>query len=299
MRDLLRPIAVGVVAVGLFVSMSRAQNPLVPREPAPGGGGNPLAPKTAQRPFAGSFVGDKISVDLNYDDRQEGYTGWLTFNGARYMCGGFVENSHLVGKFVANGQQFPFSLGINGDGAVLTSEGQNYQLKKQAPPEPAPPPVVGGNPLAGGAAFRPIDPPASQPGPENPNGIGGVGIAFRQNKDGDWIVEQIKPGSPAAKAGLKPGGALVAVDGKSVDEMNFDHIRQLVTGKIGTPVKLSITEVMDVILIRADVSGAAPPPQPMPGPGPMPGGDQRPAPQPGPGGQLPHHLRLDHRAGAR
>src|SRR4051812_33902745 len=100
-----RFFAVGVVTLGLFSSISHAQNPLGRRD-EPAAGSNPLAPRSApQRPFAGSFTGDKISLDLNYDERQEAYTGWLTFNGARYACGGVVQNSQLVGKFVANRQE--------------------------------------------------------------------------------------------------------------------------------------------------------------------------------------------------
>ncbi len=296
MRVFIRPVAVGAMALGLFASVGHAQNPLGQREPA-AGGGNPLAPRPAvQKPFAGTFVGDKISLELNYDERQEAYTGWLTFNGNRFACGGFVENSQLAGKFVANGQQYPFSLGINGDGATLTSEGQNYQLKKQGGAQPPANPLAGGNnPLGGGGP--PINPqpgpgPQPQPGPGVPAGVGGVGIAFRQNNDGDWIVEQIRPGSPAAKAGLKPGGSLVAVDGKSVENLNLDQVRQLVTGRIGTQVKLTIEttdEVMDVLLIRADLGGGPPPGQnPQPGPGPQPGPVPGPNPGPvGPGGQLP------------
>lgn len=89
--------------------------------------------------------------------------------------------------------------------------------------------------------------------------VGGVGIAFLPNEDGELVVKQIMPGSPADKAKLKPGGVLVAVDGRDVDELSPEQVRSLIAGKPGTIVKLTIEtadEVSDVILQRAVLNPA-------------------------------------------
>ena len=67
-------------------------------------------------------------------------------------------------------------------------------------------------------------------------------------------------GSPAEKAGLLPGDAIVAVDGSSLDGLSVDQARDKVRGKKGTEVRLTIVRddgepfevpvVRDVIVAR-------------------------------------------------
>lgn len=64
----------------------------------------------------------------------------------------------------------------------------------------------------------------------------GVGLAVRRAPDGRIEVDRVEPGSPAARAGVRPGDGLTAVDG---------------TGTTGRPV----TEV--VSWLRGDGTGAA------------------------------------------
>src|SRR3569623_1267613 len=100
----------------LGAALTAAQNPL----------GRPAA---QQRPFAGSFAGEKISLEMNWDAAQDAYTGWLTFQGKRYACGGLVNNSVLSGKFVADGTPYAFSVSIANDGTMtLTSDGLFFVL---------------------------------------------------------------------------------------------------------------------------------------------------------------------------
>lgn len=46
----------------------------------------------------------------------------------------------------------------------------------------------------------------------------GVGIGVAKNERGEIAISSVSPGSPAEKAGLKPGDAILAVDGKSTLE---------------------------------------------------------------------------------
>jgi carboxyl-terminal processing protease len=53
-------------------------------------------------------------------------------------------------------------------------------------------------------------------------------------------VIQTFPGSPARKAGLKPGDVLLAVDGKSVSNMPLERIVRMVRGPANTRVRLTV-----------------------------------------------------------
>jgi carboxyl-terminal processing protease len=68
---------------------------------------------------------------------------------------------------------------------------------------------------------------------------GGLGALFRQNKGKTYIVETYEE-SPAAKAGLKPGDVILAVDGKEIGSRSADELEQLFLGQPGTLIKLSI-----------------------------------------------------------
>lgn len=230
----------------------RAENPLSPVAPP---GDNPLSPGTFAKPFAGAFQSDTITLELTFDASQNAYTGWLTVKGNRYAIGGFDDNGTLSGKFVAGGTPYPFTAKIDGQTLSLTSDGKTHNLSR-----------------APSAAPNPLDPvgpgqPRNDGPPAPAAGAGGVGIAFEPAQDGKLMVRAIMPGGPADKAGLKPAGWLVAVDGKSIGGMGPEQIRSLLAGPIGSTVTVTIetdTEVMDVILNRADVSGARPPQPPQP-----------------------------------
>ena len=54
------------------------------------------------------------------------------------------------------------------------------------------------------------------------------------------VVVRPIPGSPAARAGIQPGDAILAVDGRDVSGLTIDQVVQLVRGPRGTPVTLRI-----------------------------------------------------------
>lgn len=54
------------------------------------------------------------------------------------------------------------------------------------------------------------------PGPPAPTERGFLGVFLRDGPAGEAVVDQVTEGSPAAKAGLQVGDAILAVDGKKV-----------------------------------------------------------------------------------
>ena len=273
----------------LWVTTALAQNPLG-QKPA-GGGGNPLA-KKPDSPFAGTFSGQGVTLQLNAD-----LSGTLTFEGKNYPVTGSAEGTTYNGKFTADGQQFDLQVVPDGKAMKLTTGGTSYALVQQPQDKPTNPLVLG----KGGPA-QPIAPPPPAPRNDGPNPApanvpsGGVGVAFQPNANGELQVAAVMPGSPADKAGIKPGMTLAAVDNKSIEGKSPDQLRAIIGGAAGSYVTLKIVsdkEVTDYVLQRADLSKFALPPgapaqdprqaPPPPGPGPMPGpqGDRT---MPSPGG---------------
>ena len=67
-----------------------------------------------------------------------------------------------------------------------------------------------------------------------------VGIGVRLENDNDKVVVlDTIDGSPAQEAGIKPGDALVAINGESVRGMNIVEVADKLEGSEGSPVKLS------------------------------------------------------------
>ncbi|MDN5344032.1 MAG: carboxyl-terminal processing protease [Clostridia bacterium] len=68
----------------------------------------------------------------------------------------------------------------------------------------------------------------------------GVGIVL-QDIDGRAVITSIIPGSPAARQGLKSGAVLVEVDGRAVEGRPLEEIGQMLEGKPGTNLGLTVT----------------------------------------------------------
>jgi carboxyl-terminal processing protease len=67
----------------------------------------------------------------------------------------------------------------------------------------------------------------------------GIGARMGMKQRRPTIVHTI-PGSPARKAGLRPGDVLLQVDGKDVEGQSLDQIVRRVRGPAGTPVHLTV-----------------------------------------------------------
>jgi hypothetical protein len=113
----------------------------------------------ADDPFAGSFTGAKISIDIVA--APNGYTGTIHYGQQSYPIKAEANGNSLSGTFSSGSSDFPFSATISGDNLSLTTAGTTYQLSRpaaaanplaaSAPPANPPPP----NPLGGDAAANP------------------------------------------------------------------------------------------------------------------------------------------------
>lgn len=87
----------------------------------------------------------------------------------------------------------------------------------------------------------------------------GIGAWVDVTKDYLTIIAPI-PGSPAAKAGLKPGDQIIAVDGEDVTGVAPELVRRRILGPAGTEVRLTIRreeggeiKEFDVVIKRARI----------------------------------------------
>ena len=85
----------------------------------------------------------------------------------------------------------------------------------------------------------------------------GIGVYLSGGGKDPIRIDAIIPNSPASKSALKPGDWIVGVDGQDVTGKAIDQVRPLITGKVGTPVKLTIirpsqsrTATFDVTIVR-------------------------------------------------
>jgi len=87
----------------------------------------------------------------------------------------------------------------------------------------------------------------------------GVGMQVSPQPNGKTAVKAPFPGSPAYKAGIRPGDIIVAVDGKPAEGLNTTEIADLLKGPQGTPVKIAISregapDLMVFTVIRDEIS---------------------------------------------
>ncbi|MGD9518609.1 MAG: S41 family peptidase [Armatimonadota bacterium] len=91
----------------------------------------------------------------------------------------------------------------------------------------------------------------------------GIGAVLDRHKDPDtdkWqiVVSSILPEGPASKTALRPGDVIVGVDDKSVEEMPLHRVVEMIRGKAGTTVKLTVVrkgqaDPLEIVIERGDV----------------------------------------------
>ncbi len=87
--------------------------------------------------------------------------------------------------------------------------------------------------------------------------FGGIGARLGLRRDTTFIAS-VQPGSPAARARLRPFDRIVAVDGRPVAGLPIDSIVALIRGPVGTPIGLGLRRglagaLIQAVLIRAPV----------------------------------------------
>lgn len=83
----------------------------------------------------------------------------------------------------------------------------------------------------------------------------GVTITVREDRKG-FDVLLVEPGGPAQDAGILPGDIITAVEGQNAIELGTDGARELIRGKEGTDVTVTILrdgQTMDVTMTRKTI----------------------------------------------
>ena len=71
--------------------------------------------------------------------------------------------------------------------------------------------------------------------------IGSVGAVMGQDRQsGRVVVHQAPPGLAAARAGLKPGDEILAIEGRDVRGLTVEEIQEALRGEVGTKVHLTV-----------------------------------------------------------
>lgn len=86
--------------------------------------------------------------------------------------------------------------------------------------------------------------------------FGGIGIVFGKRGD-DYVVISALDENPGAKAGIKSGEIIIAVDGTLTKELNMEQVATRIRGKKGTAVELELQsrdgELRKVTVVRDDI----------------------------------------------
>lgn len=85
--------------------------------------------------------------------------------------------------------------------------------------------------------------------------LSGIGVQVEYKDNYVTIVAPMKD-TPGARAGLRSGDRIVAVNGKDVTGLNFEEVVSMIRGPAGTPVRLTIDrnrEILHVSLVRAKI----------------------------------------------
>jgi len=88
--------------------------------------------------------------------------------------------------------------------------------------------------------------------------MSGVGIRMEANPlTRQLVVAEALENSPAAKAGIKTGDVVIAIDGKSTENMTLENAISLIRGEIGKSITLKVSRAamkpFDIALTRAQI----------------------------------------------
>jgi carboxyl-terminal processing protease len=88
----------------------------------------------------------------------------------------------------------------------------------------------------------------------------GMGITSRLDRSGKLssVIPSVVPGSPAFKAGVRPGDIIREVNGKSIEGLDSTHVANLIKGPKGTSVRISVErqgydQPVDFSIVRDEI----------------------------------------------
>lgn len=73
------------------------------------------------------------------------------------------------------------------------------------------------------------------------NAYVGIGVNIIQREDGYITIVKVEENGPAQEAGILPEDVLIAVEQQDISSMTVDEVKELVRGKEGTTVNLTLT----------------------------------------------------------
>jgi carboxyl-terminal processing protease len=73
----------------------------------------------------------------------------------------------------------------------------------------------------------------------SPSSVCGIGAVLTE-REGNPVITNVLPNSPALKAGLIPYDQIVQVDGKKVDGLKLAEVVKMIRGPAGTVVKIFV-----------------------------------------------------------
>lgn len=85
----------------------------------------------------------------------------------------------------------------------------------------------------------------------------GIGVEIMRNDDGSIVVTYPFEDGPSMDAGIKTGDIITKIDDKDISDLTLDEVSDLIKGKSGTSVKITVTrdsKTMDFSVVRALVS---------------------------------------------
>jgi carboxyl-terminal processing protease len=83
----------------------------------------------------------------------------------------------------------------------------------------------------------------------------GIGVQLTE-RQGRLTIAAVLPDTPAQRAGVKPDDVLEQVDGKDIKDKSFSEIRELLLGREGTDVQLTVSRASEAGPVRLTVTRA-------------------------------------------
>ncbi len=70
--------------------------------------------------------------------------------------------------------------------------------------------------------------------------FGGIGAVVQELETGEVVVIRVIDGNPAERAGMESGDIIIAVNGESVEGLGVNETVDLITGEVGTQVRVTV-----------------------------------------------------------